>query len=239
MRYLVKFEKNGRMIYISHLDVQRLFHRAIKRLKINLKYSQGFNPHPKLGFARPLSLGHASVSEYMEFETEEDAMQTAALKDRFNELLPPGIKILEVWVIPHAGKSASSFVSAAKYRIEIPFFYTYREAAMEFFGREHIMAKKQRKKGGESEPVNIRPLIIALKPLMVNDNIIVLTSTLHCGNASNLNPELMLQCFYKCSGKAYDRAAVRIERTAMLGWSGEELAPLEYLCGAHLEGDPA
>ncbi|MDR3295942.1 MAG: TIGR03936 family radical SAM-associated protein, partial [Clostridiales Family XIII bacterium] len=68
MRYLVKFKKTDNMIYISHLDMQRLFHRTMKRLQINLRYSSGFNPHPKLSFAQPLSLGHASTSEYLEFE---------------------------------------------------------------------------------------------------------------------------------------------------------------------------
>ncbi|MDR1572842.1 MAG: TIGR03936 family radical SAM-associated protein [Clostridiales Family XIII bacterium] len=232
MRYLIKFEKKDKMIYISHLDTQRLFHRVIKRLKIDLKYSKGFNPHPKLSFAQPLSLGHASVSEYLEFETEEGvAVQPAALKDRFNALLPQGIKILEAWSLPHAGKSVSSLVSAAKYRIAIPFFFTYREAVMEFFGREQVMAEKSKQR---NERVNIRPMIIAFKPLMADENIIMLTSTLRCGSDANLNPERMLRCFYECSGRAYDRTAVTIERTAMLGWSGDAQAPLEYLCGAQV-----
>jgi radical SAM-linked protein len=217
------------MIYISHLDLQRLFHRVIKMLHIDLKYSKGFNPHPKLGFAQPLSLGHASVSEYLEFETEEEnAQQQAALKERLNTLTPQGIRILDVGILPNFGKSVSALVAAAKYRIEIPFFYAYREAVSEFFGRECIMAEMPGKK---NTPINIRPKIIAFKPLMVNDNTITLTTTLHCGSASNLNPEPMLQCFYKCSGRAYDRAAVRFERTAMFGWQGDVLTPLEYLCG--------
>ncbi|MDR2296065.1 MAG: TIGR03936 family radical SAM-associated protein [Clostridiales Family XIII bacterium] len=229
MRYLAKFEKKDNMIYISHLDTQRLFHRAIKMLRVDLKYSKGFNPHPKLSFAQPLSLGHASVSEYLEFETGEEAarQQPAALKERFNALLPQGIRILELRCIPHPGKSASSLVAAAKYRIEIPFFHAYREAVAEFFGRECIMAETPRKR---EAAVDIRPMILALKPLMVDENKITLTSTLHCGSAANLNPERMLQCFYACSGRAYDRAAVSFERTAMLGWKGEVLMPLEYLC---------
>ena len=230
MRYLVKFEKKESMIYISHLDTQRLFHRSLKMLHIDLKYSKGFNPHPKLSFAQPLSLGHASVSEYLEFETEEESArwQPAALKERFNALLPQGIRILDVRYLSHPGKSASALVAAAKYRIEIPFFYAYREAVMDFFGRECIFAEVPRKR---DTSVNIRPMIIAFKPLMVNESTITLTSTLHCGSASNLNPERMLQCFYACSGRAYDRAAVGFERTAMLGWKGDVLTPLEYLCG--------
>jgi radical SAM-linked protein len=230
MRYLAKFEKNGMMIYISHLDTQRLFHRCIKRLKVDLKYSKGYNPHPKLSFAQPLSLGHASAAEYLEFETETSADPPALLRERFNAILPRGVKILKLWVVP-AGKSISSQVAAAKYRIEIPFFFSYMEVAMDFFEREVIPFEKLRKKTGEVEIVNIRPMILSLKPLMSNDNIILLTSTLHCGGASNLNPEHMLQCFYRCAAKACDRSTIRIERTALLGWLEESLVPLEYLCG--------
>jgi hypothetical protein len=46
----------------------------------------------------------------------------------------------------------------------------------------------------------------------------------------------MLKCFYECGGRAYDRDAVKFERVAMFGWSGDVLTPLEYLCGAHTEG---
>jgi radical SAM-linked protein len=220
------------MVYISHLDVQRLFHRAVKRLDVDLKYSKGFNPHPKLSFAQPLSLGHSSSSEYLEFETEKDSVPPAVIKERLNAFLPRGIKIIDAWILPHPGKSVSSLVSAAKYIIEIPFFYTYRETVMEFFGYERIMAERS-KKGGD--PVNIRPMIVSLKPLMANEHTISLTSTLHCGSNSNLNPELMLKCFYECGGKAYDRSAVKFERVAMFGWNGDVLTPLEYLCGVHSE----
>jgi radical SAM-linked protein len=226
MRYLIKFEKKDKMIYISHLDVQRLFHRAVKRLNISLKYSGGFNPHPKLSFAQPLSLGHASTAEYFEFETETDSAPPVALKERFNALLPRGIRIMDIWSLPYPGKSVSSFVAAAKYIIEIPFFYAYMETAMEFFERENIMAERPKK---SREPINIRPMIISLRPLMANDNTIALTSTVHCGNNSNLNPELMLRCFYECGGRVYDRNSVRFERVAMLGWSEDVLMPLEYI----------
>jgi radical SAM-linked protein len=233
MRYLAKFEKTGNMIYISHLDAQRLFHRGVKRLKVALKYSNGYNPHPKLSFAQPLSLGHASTAEYFEFETEENAGPPALLKERFNAILPKGLRIIDLWNIPE-GKSISSRVAAAKYRIEIPFFFSYMELTMDFFGREVIPFEKLNRKTGKSEAINIRPMIISLKPLMANDNIIVLTSTLHCGGASNLNPEQMLQCFYKCASRAYDREAIRIERVALLAWLGESLAPPEYLYGVNV-----
>ncbi|MDR3296008.1 MAG: DUF2344 domain-containing protein, partial [Clostridiales Family XIII bacterium] len=172
------------------------------------------------------------------FEVEGGGPLPAVLKGRFNAYLPEGFRILEIWHLPEDAKSVAAQVAAAKYRIEIPFFFSYMEATMDFFGQEHIITEKTSKKTKRSEKVNIRPQIISLKPLLVNDNIIMLTSMLHCGSLSNLNPELMLRCFYQCSGKAYDRGAIRIERVALLGWGEDELLPLEYLQGAGGSANP-
>ncbi|MDR1135301.1 MAG: TIGR03936 family radical SAM-associated protein [Clostridiales Family XIII bacterium] len=230
MKYLIKFEKKNMMIYISHLDTQRLFHRTMKRARLDLKYSTGFNPHPKLSFAQPLSLGHSSVSEYAEFETQEIRLQPHEVKERLNKMLPDGFKVVEAWILPQDSKSAAAQVAAAKYHIEIPFFFSYMSAIMEFFENESIIVNKRNKKNGSVESKNIRPQIISLKPVMVDNSNIMLTTSLHCGSASNLNPEVMLESFYKCSRKAYDRNAVKIERVAILGWNNEELLPLEYIC---------
>ena len=68
-RYVIEFEKGGYTKYISHLDLLRVFKRIFKVTGLDVRYSQGYNPHPKMGFAQPLSLGYSSVNEYLEFET--------------------------------------------------------------------------------------------------------------------------------------------------------------------------
>ena len=70
-RYVIKFSKMGYVKYTSHLDLLRTFKRAFKKTQLGLRYSQGFNPHPKMGFAQPLSLGYASRCELIEFELSE------------------------------------------------------------------------------------------------------------------------------------------------------------------------
>ena len=72
-RYIMQFSKTGTSCYISHLDLVRVFHRAFKRAGIKLEYSKGFNPHPKMGFAQPLSLGYTGIREYIEFENQGGA----------------------------------------------------------------------------------------------------------------------------------------------------------------------
>ncbi|MFR0902151.1 MAG: TIGR03936 family radical SAM-associated protein [Anaerovoracaceae bacterium] len=64
-RYVLKFTKNGYAKYTSHLDMLRFFKRAFRKSGISLRYSQGFNPHPKMSFAQPLSLGYSSSFELL------------------------------------------------------------------------------------------------------------------------------------------------------------------------------
>ena len=69
MKYIIDFSKTGTICYTSHLDIMKVFKRSFKRAGISIAYSQGFNPHPKMGFAQPLSLGYWGLEEYVEFET--------------------------------------------------------------------------------------------------------------------------------------------------------------------------
>ena len=78
-RYVIKFEKDGYVKYTSHLDILRIFKRSFKKTGLALKYSQGFNPHPKMGFAQPLSLGYSSKCELIEF-VETDHFTTVLAK---------------------------------------------------------------------------------------------------------------------------------------------------------------
>ena len=93
-KYILKFSKEGNVCYISHLDLMRLFYRAIKRSGIRLGYSKGFNPHPKISFAQPLSLGYIGLNELMEMETEEE-YEADIIRQQLAELMPEGLKIKE------------------------------------------------------------------------------------------------------------------------------------------------
>ncbi len=100
-KYILTFSKTGNICYISHLDLMRLFYRAIKRSGIKLGYSKGFNPHPKMSFAQPLSLGYTGLNELMEMETEEE-YEPDIIRQRLAELMPEG---LEIKACVRAGKA--------------------------------------------------------------------------------------------------------------------------------------
>jgi radical SAM-linked protein len=89
------FSKKGLMRYISHLDLMRLFARALRRAELPLKMSEGFSPHPKLSLKRALKLG-------VESENEEASIilrfpvEPAEFKERLQKKLPEGISLKDV-----------------------------------------------------------------------------------------------------------------------------------------------
>ncbi len=86
------FSKKGRAIYISHLDLMRVFQRAFYRAQLPLRYTEGFNPHAYLSVALPLPLGMESLCERLDFGVKEP-VNLPGLPDELNRLLPEGIEV--------------------------------------------------------------------------------------------------------------------------------------------------
>ena len=86
----LRFEKTGRAIYISHLDLMRTMQRVFLRADCPLKYSEGFNPHALISILLPLSVGVGSVCELMDFQLREE-VDLAALPERLTAIMPEGI----------------------------------------------------------------------------------------------------------------------------------------------------
>ena len=91
--YILKYARDERVKYISHLDFMRLFHRTIRRTGLNFVFSQGFNPHPIMTVAQPLSVGVTSDCEYMRVSFDDD-LDADEIMDTINAAFPPGYKIL-------------------------------------------------------------------------------------------------------------------------------------------------
>ena len=91
------FEKQGNAVWISHLDLMRLFQRAFKRADLPLKHTQGFNPRPSVSIALPLSVGVQSRYELLDFELEEALPPLAEMRQRLNSALVDGIKVLQIY----------------------------------------------------------------------------------------------------------------------------------------------
>ena len=142
----IRFRKTGRAIYISHLDLMHTMQRGFSRAGYKLAHSEGFNPHPIISIALPLSVGTASVCEIMDFRLQEDA-DLAKLPHRLTEALPEGIEVIEVY---ETGRKAAELKWL---QLEGRLEYDDRDpAAMAevlsaFFARDSIVITKKSKKG--------------------------------------------------------------------------------------------
>lgn len=105
------FQKTGNAVYISHLDLMRLFQRAFKRAGLPLTHTQGFNPRPSVSIALPLSLGVESQCELLDFELETDTFSNEDICTRLNQALVEGVHVLSVY--SGGGKSRIWRISTA------------------------------------------------------------------------------------------------------------------------------
>lgn len=88
------FSKEGEAVWISHLDLMRLFQRAFKRAGLNLTHTQGYNPRPSVSIALPLSVGVESVCELLDFDLTGDSVSCDEITGKLNEALVAGVKVI-------------------------------------------------------------------------------------------------------------------------------------------------
>lgn len=91
------FEKTGNAVWISHLDLMRVFQRAFKRAGLPLTHTQGFNPRPSVSIALPLSVGVESHCELLDFDLDGQNIPCDEIMDRLNSVLISGVQVLNVY----------------------------------------------------------------------------------------------------------------------------------------------
>jgi radical SAM-linked protein len=223
---MLKFTKGEAVKFTSHLDMVRMFKRAFQRSGIRLVYSAGFNPHPKMTIAQPLSLGYTSVGEWLEIETIE-AMEPEALKQQLSGVLPPGIKILEASVMSPEEKSLASRCSAAEYTIAMCLDHAEIEKegfldalhenpnSEDFLSQPSIVVTKKSMKHKSPVEVDIRPMIHYMNICIVDNNIFI-TTELAAGSNQNLSPELLIEALMDFYGFRVPRETIEVLRTEVI-----------------------
>ena len=191
----VKYKKEDEMIFISHLDLQRLLQRAFRRAKINLSYSEGFNPHPKMSYGNALALGVESQGEYVDIEIEDD-IEVKEFLERINEQLPDGIKFVKGQEIDPKTPSLSSIIVYGEYIFNIDLEVTLskefvKSRVLNFVKSKEIIITKKNKKGKKVE-VDIRPMIRNFDLVSLDDNRVTFVSTIATGSKANLNINILI-----------------------------------------------
>lgn len=185
-KYRMCFSKTGRAVYISHLDLMRTITRAFLRAECRLKYSEGFNPHPNISIALPLSVGCESMCEIMDFKMLED-MPCDEIKSRLSTQLPEGIEVIEVYEPERKVKEIKWL------RVSGVFEYDERDATVmaeklnEFYSADSVVITKKTKRGvGQSD---IRPAIKEISFWQSGSDVQMLAVI--SAQEPTLNPELI------------------------------------------------
>ena len=184
----ILFEKTGNGIWISHLDLMRVFQRAFRRAGLLIKHTQGFNPHAFVSLALPLSVGTVSHCEILQFDLPDDSVELDVLPAKLNATLPDGIRCLEAY---EGGKKLREL---AFLQVQVELEYDNgvpadaREAIGQLFARESLLVEKKSKNGMVEQ--DIRPMICSMAVSQSDSNTLMLDARI-CAQNPSLNPDLL------------------------------------------------
>ena len=185
----ILFEKVGDGIYISHLDVMRLFQRAFKRGGLHLKHSQGFSPRAMVSVALPLSLGTESVCEIMDYELVDQVLPPEEIRDRLNATLPRGIRVLEVYESDVKIKHLTHLDCTVTLEYDGGIPAEAPETIRALFRRESLPVMKKGKNGPTEQ--DIIPMILSCEVTPVSDQELAIHARI-CAQNPSLNPVQMV-----------------------------------------------
>ncbi len=185
----IRFCRGQEVKFISHLDILRLWQRALHRAEITVAYSEGFSPHPRISLAAPLPIGVTSQAELM------DILCTKWVSPHFftaavSQQLPPGIEILQVYQVALTMPSLQSQVHYAEYRVEVETEKGQKDiesAVTSLLSIKHLPWQHQRDTGTRN--YDLRALIDDLWLIDWRSGYCTVGMRLRCDNSGSGRPE--------------------------------------------------
>ncbi len=185
----LRFKKVGRLQYVSHLDLVRTMHKVIVRAGLPLKYTEGFNPKPKMVFAAPLSVGTESVCEFVDIRLSE-RMDLDLAKRVLNEKMADELQVLDAYY-PETKLTDLKWLS---YNIRIT--TTGQNEALAKSCEDLLLSEdvviEKRSKSGNPVSLNISPLIKSAAAVLDGDAIRI-NCVLSADASCYLNPEHVIK----------------------------------------------
>lgn len=208
----IVFEKTGNAKYISHLDLMRTMQRIFVRAGISIKHTEGFNPHPYMVFALPLSVGTESVFELMDINLVDDNEDMDSMPSRLNLTAPDGILFTEAY------EPTTKFKNIRFLRVSGVFEYddgvpdSLIELLNTFFMRSEIIIKKRTKRG--IIDTDIKSGIKEISFFKLSRNNVGVTACVTAQNPTT-NPDLIVSALREIAPEISPDFA-EFKRTAML-----------------------
>jgi len=187
----IRFTKAGRVRFISHRDVARLFERALRKLQLPVAYTEGFSPRPKLSFGLALTVAHESEAEYLDVELKH-AVDLEALPAELTNALPDGMAVEAVLVNEPGTASLQQAIVSCDWMIEVLGATEDRiqTAVADVLAAEELPMERVRK--GKTSVADVRPAILSLEIAGPTDDGVLLSATLATESLS-LRPSELVQ----------------------------------------------
>ncbi len=205
----ILFEKTGDGIWISHLDLMRLFQRTFKRGGMNLKHTQGFNPRAMVSIALPLSVGVESKCEILDFELVDQQLPFEEIKQRLNQTMPAGVRVLEVYDSSRKVKELTHLDCTITLEYDNGVPENAVGQIQELFSREEVLVTKKSKNGPVEQ--NIIPMIQSMEVAQINEHEVELKARI-CAQNPSLNPSQIVSAVeIYCENAKPDFSRIRRE----------------------------
>lgn len=182
----LRFKKTGRAVYISHLDLMQTMQRAFSRAGYELKYSEGFNPHPQISIALPLSVGTASLCELMDFKLRDEA-ELSPLPARLSAALPEGLEVTDCYEPTRKAALLKYLRVSGLFEYDVRDVEEMAQALQSFYSAGEIVIAKKTKRGmGETDiKASIREISFEARDRAVELEAVI------SAQEPTLNPELL------------------------------------------------
>lgn len=179
------FHKTGNAVYISHLDLMRLFQRAFKRAGLQLTHTQGFNPRPSVSIALPLSVGVESYCELLDFDLDGDSVPCDIICEKLNCVLVEGVNIQSVYDDGAKIKHLSHLDCRIDLEYDAGIPERTQTAITELFSQPMLIVEKKSKNGSTEQ--DLIPMIHSIRLEKQNENTLCIYARICCQNPT-LNP---------------------------------------------------
>ena len=231
----MQFRKTRAGRFLSHLDLMHTWERVIRRSKLPLGFTQGFNPHPKMNFASALAVGTTSDAEYMDLDFTE-TLTLEQIKAALLPAVPPAFEIVDMKVVEGKVPSLMSIIQRATYTLRLAYVDEITQAQLDaaveaFWAMDENIIYRYKKDSKDKKAVNIRPGVYSIK-LTQEENSdkkhAVLDIVVQSGNDGNSRPEEVAYGLMN-AGMPFVEQVVRIHRTGLyaLDNDGNMITPLQ------------
>ncbi len=226
-KYLLSFYKQGNMRFISHLDLQRLFFRAIRKAELPVAYSNGYNPHQKVNIVQPLSLGFEAENELFEITLTEH-FSPKELAEALNRSMPEGIRFFRCKEISPEIVNLSKYSEYALYEASVKGNKADFERlnTKEFLSQPRIMVFKRDKKTKEMVEKDVKDMVGSLEKAEWKDERYVLRLMVKCASNTSLNPANLLEALHQFYNIPYNGDDTIVNRKNLLSTKDNQFIDL-------------